>query len=93
MFLPTLIVSIIISWRTRHMKSELAHNLAITFWICANGYWMISEFFHFDTLLVWGSFTGKHMALIPFFIGSFFLIYYYLVQRPKEIREKHAVIL
>ena len=41
MFIPTLVISIIIAWRTRQMKSELAHNLAITFWICANGYWMI----------------------------------------------------
>ena len=30
MIFPTLIVSIIIAWRTRSMKSELAHNLAIT---------------------------------------------------------------
>ena len=33
MFIPTLAVAIIIAWRTRQFKSELAHNLAIAFWI------------------------------------------------------------
>ncbi|HEX4875477.1 MAG TPA: hypothetical protein VFV31_02325 [Chitinophagaceae bacterium] len=93
MFIPTLTISIIIAWRTRQMKSELAHNLAITFWICANGYWMISEFFHFDTVVVWEQFTGKHMALIPFIIGTSILLYYYLIQRPKEIKEQHEVTM
>jgi hypothetical protein len=87
MFVPTLTVAIIIAWRTRQVKSELAHNLAIAFWICANGYWMISEFFHFDENLVFGNLTGKHMALIPFLIGAAILLYYYVVMRPKEIRE------
>ena len=36
MIFPTLIVSIIIAWRTRQFVSELCHNLAITVWITAN---------------------------------------------------------
>lgn len=87
MFIPTLTISIIIAWRTRELKSELAHNLAITFWICANGYWMISEFFHFDTIILWKEYTGKHLALIPFVTGAVILLYYYVIQRPKEIKE------
>ncbi len=86
MFVPTLVIAIIIAWRTRQVPSELAHNLAIAFWICANGYWMISEFFHFDTITIWGEYTGKHMALVPFIIGALILLYYYAVQRPKEIK-------
>ncbi len=86
MFVPTLVVAIIIAWRTRQLKSELAHNLAIAFWITANGYWMISEFFHFDEYIVYGQWTGKHMALIPFLIGAVILLFYYAVQRPREIR-------
>ena len=46
MVFPTLIVAIVIELRTRCMKSELAV-LEITFWIAANSYWMISEFFGF----------------------------------------------
>lgn len=87
MFVPTLIISIVISWRTRSVKSELAHNLGITFWICANGYWMISEFFHFDTWQISSSITGKHLALIPFLTGAIILLYYYIVQRPLEIKQ------
>ena len=49
MIIPTLFVAIVIAWRTRQFKSELAHNLAIAFWISANSLWMISEFFGFDT--------------------------------------------
>ncbi len=93
MFIPTLTISIIISWRTRQLKSELAHNLAITFWICANGYWMISEFFGFDGYVVWNWVTGKHLALIPFLTGALILLYYYTIQRPREVREKHAVTM
>ena len=86
MIIPTLAISIVIAWRTRHVKSELAHNLAISFWISANSLWMISEFFHFDTMPVWGRFEGKHLSLIPFGIGVVILAWYYLVQRPREER-------
>ncbi|MDB5205757.1 MAG: hypothetical protein JWR72_832 [Flavisolibacter sp.] len=90
MIIPTLVISIIIAWRTRAIKSELAHNLAITFWISANSLWMISEFFNFDTMLIWRSFTGKHLALLPFSIGVLLLARYYLFQKPKE--EKTEVV-
>ncbi len=93
MFIPTLTIAIIIAWRTRRIPAELAHNLAIAFWITANGYWMISEFFAFDGAIIWREFTGKHMALIPFFTGALILLYYYIVQRPKEMRTKQAVTM
>jgi len=86
MVVPTLTIAIIIAWRTRQFKSELAHNLAIVFWISANSLWMISEFFNFDTMLIWQQFTGKHLALIPFFTGALILLYYYIVQRPQEVK-------
>lgn len=93
MFLPTLIISIIISWRTRNIKAELAHNLAITLWITANGYWMISEFWHFDESHIWGEFSGRHLALIPFITGAAILLYYYAVQRSRDLKESKAVTL
>ena len=86
MIVPTLSVAIWISWRTRAIRSELAHNLAVVFWISANAYWMISEFYGFDSVIVWQNFTGKHMALIPFITGALILLYYYAFQRPKEIK-------
>lgn len=93
MIIPTLSIAIIIAWRTREIKAELAHNLAIAFWISANSLWMISEFFHFDTMQVYGGITGKHLALIPFISGALILAWYYLFQRKKEIRAHHPVTM
>src|SRR5688500_1664667 len=74
MLIPTLSVAIWMAWRTRKIKSELAHNLAIVFWITANGYWMISEFYRFESAPVWQGFEGKHIALIPFITGALILL-------------------
>ena len=93
MVIPTLSIAIIIAWRTRHMAAELAHNLAITFWISANSYWMISEFFGFDEMVVWREFTGKHLALIPFVTGALLLLYYYAIQRPRELKLNRAATM
>jgi hypothetical protein len=93
MIIPTLFVAIVIAWRTRQFKSELAHNLAIAFWISANSLWMISEFFAFDTQPIVYGFEGKHLALVPFIIGIGILAWYYLLVRPKEVEENHAVTM
>jgi len=93
MIFPTLIIALVIAWRTRHIASELAHNLAIAFWITANSLWMITEFFHFDETIIWNEFSGKHLALIPFFTGASILSYYYIFQRKKEIKEKNDITL
>ncbi len=93
MIVPTLSVAIWIAWKNRHIASELAHNLAIVFWITANAYWMISEFLGFDENIIAGEFTGRHITLIPFTIGALILLYYYAVQRPKEIRQHRKVTM
>ena len=93
MIVPTLSVAIWIAWKNREIKSELAHNLAIVFWITANAYWMISEFFGFDDALVWRDFTGKHVALLPFISGALILLYYYVVQRPRELKMRKEVTM
>lgn len=84
MIFPTLIISIVIAWRTRDLVSELTHNLAITFWITANAYWMLSEFFNFDNQVVYGNLIFKQLAMIPFCIGIGLLGYYYLWYKPKH---------
>jgi hypothetical protein len=90
MIFPTLIISIVIAWRTRQFKSELAHNLAITFWITANSYWMITEFFGFDEVHIWGGMEARHLSLIPFALGMLVLAYYYIFQKADE--EKSAAV-
>ena len=77
MLIPTLSVAILITWQTRHLKSELFHNLAVAFWICANGYWMIIEFWGYDEEL-------RVYTAIPFGIGLFFIAVYYILILPRE---------
>jgi hypothetical protein len=93
MVVPTLGIALVIAWRTRANTSELAHNLAIVFWITANSYWMTSEFFGFDAVQVAPHVTGKHLALVPFLIGLGILGYYYLVQKPRETAQKQVATL
>ena len=92
MIFPTFIISLVIAWRTRELASELAHNLAISFWIAANSYWMISEFFGFDEKIIAFGIEGKFLALIPFITGVLILAYYYLFQKPKESKEVIATM-
>lgn len=82
MIFPTLIIAMVIAWRTRQYMSELFHNIAIAVWIVANSYWMISEFFHFDAIVLYGDITYKYLAIIPFSIGILLLAYYYIVWKP-----------
>ncbi len=85
MFIPTLFIAALITWQNRHVKAELFHNLAIFFWITANGYWMISEFFwaNLDYL--------RYYAAIPFSVGIFFIATYYLVIAPREKKKEKLV--
>jgi hypothetical protein len=93
MVIPTLSVAIYIAYRTRQIKSELAHNLAVAFWISANSYWMIAEFFGFDETNIFGEYEGRHLAMIPFIIGVLILGWYYLIQRPKERKTEQVVTM
>ena len=87
MILPTLSVAIWFTWKNRRIISELCHNLAIVFWITANSYWMISEFYGFDEMRVWRQFEGKHLSLVPFVLGILVLVYYYVFKLPSEKEE------
>jgi hypothetical protein len=84
MIFPTLIIAIIIALRTRQYMSEVCHNLAIVVWISANSYWMTSEFLHFDAMPLFGDYTYKHLAIIPFVLGMLILMYYYIWWRPRH---------
>lgn len=82
MIFPTLIIAVIIAIRTRKYMSEICHNAAIVFWISANSFWMISEFFGFDTKKIYGDITYKYLSIIPFAIGILILAYFYLAWKP-----------
>lgn len=84
MFIPTFLLSILITWQTRHFKAELYHNLAVTCWIFTNGYWMIIEFMGRDGDL-------RIYTAIPFSIGFMFIAYYYILVMPKEKKKEELV--
>lgn len=86
MFFPTFIISILITFQTRNLKSELYHNLAVTFWIFANGYWMYVEFIGRDEDL-------RVYTAIPFCIGLFFIAWYYLIIAPREKNHKSVQLV
>ena len=88
MVFPTLIIAIIITIRNRQYISEVCHNLAIIFWITANSYWMIAEFFELDTIPIYLDITYQYLAVIPFSIGILILTWYYLYWKPSH---KNAV--
>jgi len=81
MIVPTISVALLITWQTRKIKAELFHNLAVVFWICANAMWMLLEFSGND------EYYRKYTA-IPFGIGLFFILSYYLYILPKEKRRE-----
>ena len=71
MIVPTIGAALLITWQTRHIKAELLHNIAVVFWICANAYWMIAEFFSDNDDL-------RYYAAIPFSLGIIVIGYYYI---------------
>jgi len=71
MIIPTMGAALLITWQTRAIKSELLHNVAVVFWITANAYWMLSEFYSKNDSL-------RYYAVIPFSLGLITIAYYYL---------------
>lgn len=78
MIAPTLGAAIWITWRARANRTDRAHNLAVVFWISANAWWMIAEFFEFDERAIWLGVSGRHWALVPFVIGAAILVWHYV---------------
>jgi hypothetical protein len=79
MIIPTIAAALIITWQTRHIRSEFLHNVAVDFWILANAYWMLTEFFSTNDSL-------RYYSAIPFTIGLLIIGYYYIIVKPKEKR-------
>jgi len=76
MIIPTLSMAIYIVFVTRK-ANDVFLNLAITFWISANSYWMCAEFFHFEEL--------KEFAAIPFLAGILMTaVFYYKIFSAKK---------
>ena len=78
MIFPTLGLSCVIVYKTRHNFADMLPNLAITFWIAANSVWMCDEFFELGI---------KWVCYIPFFTGLCIMAYWLIAYFPKMWRE------
>lgn len=74
MFVPTLAMAAYIAWRFRRVIGEFLHSLAVVSWICANGIWMLGEFFCDD--------CTRPPATVFFVIGLLCVGCYYLLVKP-----------
>lgn len=78
MIIPTILVAFIITYKTRKIKVEFIHNIAVTCWIIANSIWMITEFLSIDEYQIFYNLPYKYLALIPFAIGIYVLLKHYI---------------
>jgi F0F1-type ATP synthase assembly protein I len=76
MVVPTVLLAIIIAYKTKDNTSDFVHNLAVCFWICANASWMLGEFFKYELRVVASIFFGLGLCIIL----SYYL-YNFLVKR------------
>ena len=73
MIIPTVSVALIIAYKTwKEKDDEFWINLAICFWISANSYWMLCEFFHHEEI--------KNYAGFPFVAGMISVAYFYYIR-------------
>lgn len=72
MIVPTLLVAIWLTIKSKENKSDLFHNAAVCCWISANSVWMIGEFFYGDSLRLY---AAGLFALGLVLIAIFYLFY------------------
>ena len=84
MIFPTLTVAFYILWKSRHVRAEVFHNIAVCLWIMANSVWMVGEFFEKET---------RPYAVILFLTGLLLLIIYYAFFFVKDKRRQKEYVL
>lgn len=77
MVVPALFVALRISYMSR-LSNELYLNLAVFFWITANSFWMLVEFFYDNQF--------KNLSGIPFGLGFIFVGIYFYRSRSKLVK-------
>lgn len=84
MVVPTVAVAFYITWKSRTVRSELFHNIAVCCWIIANSIWMIGEFYDTET---------RHFAAGIFITGLLLLVFYYVVYFKNDSRKEKEYTL
>lgn len=67
---PAVGFAMFIAYKTRKNFLQFSYNLAVVFWILANAFWMVLEFFNYEEFKIY--------ALIPFLIGLAIIVNCYL---------------
>ena len=79
MIIPTISIAVFLTVRTRKVKEEFIHNLAVVFWLCANSVWMVGEFFYND--------STRPYAVIFFALGLITLAVHYIPKWTVKFRK------
>src|SRR5690606_19578013 len=79
MIAPTIAVAFFILWKSRAIRTEVFHNVAVCCWIIANSAWMLGEFVEYET---------RPLAASIFGIGLVVLAVYYLLYFKKDRRKE-----
>ena len=78
MILPTVTVAFYLTWKSRNVRGELFHNIAVCFWILANSAWMLGEFVEHE---------ARPYAVVLFLCGLGVLLFYYIFYFRKDNRK------
>lgn len=72
MIFPTVFVAFYILWRSRKIRAELYHNIAVCCWILANSVWMLGEFNDNDFRIYAASLFISGLAVLAVYYTFFF---------------------
>jgi hypothetical protein len=76
MIVPTVSLAIYLAFKTIGTR-DFHLNVAIFFWISANSFWMLMEFFNDNHY--------KNFAAVPFALGFLFVALFYILPKKKNI--------
>lgn len=72
MIFPTVSVAFYLLRKTRKVRAELYHNLAVCFWILANSTWMVGEFIDNDFRIYAASLFGCGLMVLAVYYAFYF---------------------
>ena len=72
MIFPTVSVAFYLLWKSRKVKAEAFHNVAVCFWILANSTWMLGEFNDIDLRPYAAGLFGSGILVLAVYYGVYF---------------------
>ncbi|OSZ78733.1 hypothetical protein CAP35_10940 [Chitinophagaceae bacterium IBVUCB1] len=72
MIFPTVSVAFYLLFKSRKVRAELYHNLAVCFWILANSTWMVGEFNDIDLRIYAATLFGSGLVVLAVYYALYF---------------------